>query len=441
MFTKLRFKLELFFFYLKKNLIFILIGLLFGYLGIIYQKKIIIFYNKISTPTIKIGIEGMYTYANLPPSITNLISYGLTQITQNDKIITSPIVKELSINQDKNLYEFTIDTNYIWHDGKSLTSQNIKYDIPGFTFSYPASNKLVIKLNNVFSPLESNLIKPLFKNRLIGLGSYRVKNIKFKNGYINYLQLISDKNPAIIYRFYQNQNDLISAFKIGEVDQINLNEVPVSLESGWKIDINKNISNNTSYSAIFLNTQKLNSKQLRQSLAYATPKSNNKNDRCISPIALTSWAYNPSVKEYNFNPDRAREFFKNNEIKSINLSVGDRSLLSTAENIKKSWEEILKIKVNLTVGQINTNDFDAIIHYGSISTDPDQYIYWHSTQFKTNITKINNPKIDKLLEDGRSTFDISERKQIYQEFQKVLLEESPVIFLSYPTVYTITRVK
>lgn len=441
MFTKLRFKFELYFFYFKKNIIYIILGLILGYLAVNYQNKIIATYQKFVTPTVKIGIEGLYTISNLPESITNQISYGLTQVSQNDKIIISPLVKDLSVNQDKNTYQFKLNPNFVWQDGKKLVSQDIKFNISGITISYPSSDTIVITSDKSFSPLESALSKPIFKNNLIGLGQYSVKEFKYKDGYINYLKLTSPKNPSIIYHFYQNQTDLISAFKIGQVDQINLTQIPNDLESGWKVNINKDISINTRYAAIFLNTQKLNIKQLRQALAYATPKSTDKSDRCLSPISSTSWAYNPNVKEYNFNPTRAREFFEKNKIESINLSVGDRSLLTTAENIKKSWEEILKIKVNLTVGQINTNDFDAIIHYGSIPIDPDQYIFWHSTQTKTNITKLNNPKIDKLLEDGRGTFDITERKKIYQEFQKSLLEESPVIFLSYPTVYTITRVK
>ncbi|MDD3998930.1 MAG: hypothetical protein PHR98_02415, partial [Candidatus Shapirobacteria bacterium] len=66
--------------------------------------------------------------------------------------------------------------------------------------------------------------------------------------------------------------------------------------------------------------------------------------------------------------------------------------------------------------------------------------FWHSTQTKTNITKINHPPIDKLLEEGRQTFDQQERKKIYQEFQKILLEESPAIFLKYPILYTVSRI-
>jgi ABC-type transport system substrate-binding protein len=66
---------------------------------------------------------------------------------------------------------------------------------------------------------------------------------------------------------------------------------------------------------------------------------------------------------------------------------------------------------------------------GRRGSDPDQYLFWHSTQTKTNLTQTNNPKIDKLLEEGRQTFDQQERKKIYQEFQKILLEECPAIFL------------
>jgi len=441
MFTKIRFKFELYFFYFKKNLIYLTLGLIFGTIAVSYQKQIISLYQKYHRPVLKIGIEGLYPTNNLPPIITNQISHGLTQTTQNDKNVISPIVKELTINQDKNIYQFKIDTTKTWHDGKKLSSQDIKYNIPHLTFSSISPEILTVASDNPFSPLESLLAKPLFRNNLIGLGEYRVDHINYKDGYVNYLKLTSTSLSTIIYRFYQNQTDLINAFKIGEVNQISLNSIPADLESGWKINISKNISTNTKYSAIFLNTQKLNVKQLRQALAYATPKSTDKNDRCLSPISSTSWAYNPTIKEYNFNPTHARELFTNNKIDSINLSVGDRNLLSTAESVKKSWEEILKIKVNLTVGRIDTENFDAIIHYGSIPSDPDQYVFWHSTQTKSNVTKLNNPKIDKLLEDGRAAFDTIERKKIYQDFQKTLLEESPAIFLSYPTIYTITRVK
>jgi ABC-type transport system substrate-binding protein len=160
MLTKIRFKFELYSFYLKKNLPFIILGLIIGYIGVTYQVKLFSIYKKLTTPTVKIGIEGLYTTTNLPPIISHQISYGLTQMTENDKPVLSPIIKELSINQDKTNYLFKIDTSKTWHDGKKLVSSDIRYQIPGISFSSPSTDTLSITSEKPFSPMS----KPLFKN-------------------------------------------------------------------------------------------------------------------------------------------------------------------------------------------------------------------------------------------------------------------------------------
>jgi peptide/nickel transport system substrate-binding protein len=71
--------------------------------------------------------------------------------------------------------------------------------------------------------------------------------------------------------------------------------------------------------------------------------------------------------------------------------------------------------------------------------DPDQYSIWHSTQEATNITHYENPRIDKLLEDGRSEIDLASRRRIYLDFQRFLVEDSPAAFLYYPATYTVSR--
>jgi len=180
---------------------------------------------------------------------------------------------------------------------------------------------------------------------------------------------------------------------------------------------------------------------LRQALAYATEKPIDKNERALGPISPNSWAYNPNIKEYVYSQKRAKELFDKNKIETINLAVFDRRLLSVAENIKTKWKEILDIEVTVSIETQLSSDYDAILTYASIPKDPDQYTFWHSTQTKTNITKLTDSRIDKLLEEGRQTYDSQERKKIYFDFQKFLLEESPAIFLSYPTKYHIIRVK
>lgn len=441
MITKIRFKFELLFYYLKRNWIYLLSGLIVGILVTIFRQQLFAFYSKINQSANKIGLEGQYTINSLPTDISNKISYGLTISSENGKFETSPIVKNLDIRQDNTEYLFELNSDIKWHkSGKELVANDINYKIPGLTISSSDSKHLIIHTDKAFAPILSTLGLPLIKKNFDSLGQYQVTKYSYQDGYLKELKLKSPEN-SINYRFYQNENDLLNAFKIGEVNQIETNSIPNNFNEWPKIDITKNIRTDQRYIALFINTVKINSKQLRQALAYATPKTDDLNERTLSPISPGSWAYNSNVKDYAFNPTKAKEFFLKNKIESIDLIYNDRRLIDIAENIKKNWEEILGIKVNAHVDtQIDTQNYDVILAYGSIPVDPDQYLFWHSTQTKTNLTKINNPRIDKLLEEGRQTFDQQERKKVYQEFQKILLEECPAIFLKYPTLYTITRI-
>lgn len=439
MITKLRFKFELFFYYLKRNWVYLLSGLFLGILLVIFRQNIYQIYSKFSRKTDKIGIEGLYTLKNLPSQIGTKISYGLTQSVENGKFEISPLVKNLDIRQDNTQYVFELNSNYKWHNGRKFTANDVNYQIPGLKINVVDATHIDIQSDKAFAPIMSTLSQPLIQKNFNGLGEYRVTRYDYRDGYLKDIYLKSN-DQSILYRFYQNETDLINAFKIGEINEMELTSIPDTFKNWPNTNISKDIHSDQKYIAIFLNTAKLENKQLRQALAYATPKSDDLNERALGPISPNSWAYNPDVKDYAFNPDKAKEFFAKNKIDSITLTYNDRRLLNLAEDIKKNWEQILGIKVDLNISsQVDTQNFDAVLAYGSITADPDQYLFWHSTQLNTNLTKINNPRIDKLLEEGRQSFDQQERKKIYQEFQKDLLEECPAIFLKYPIVYTITR--
>ena len=446
MFNKLHFKIAYLFSFIKRRILIILIVVTSSFCAVFFRKEITNFVNLPIFRQEAIGLEGIYTIKNLPDNIANQISYGLTVNSENDKAIISPIVESLSIENENKDYVFTLKDNIFWHNSKKLIASDIDYlSISGIDVNVLSENQIKISIEKEFSPILSVLTKPLFRKDTLGLGQYKIKKYVLQEGHLKtlYLNPIKDNLSRIIYRFYQNETDLINAYKLGDVDQIKINSLPEELSKWNNSKITQKIETNEKYSAIFFNTQKINSTQLRQALAYATPKTKDKNERCLGPISPESWAYNANVKEYAFNATRAKELFESNKIDSINLIVGDRRLLSVAEDIKKSWESILSLPTNITItNQIDTKNFDAILTYGSIPHDPDQYLFWHSTQIgKNNLTKLNDSRIDKLLEDGRFAIGQIERKEIYQDFQRYLLEESPAIFLSYPNIYTITRIK
>lgn len=141
-----------------------------------------------------------------------------------------------------------------------------------------------------------------------------------------------------------------------------------------------------------------------------------------------------------------QEFFlkKNNDILSLNfVTVNQPENIAVAEIIKSAWQKIgVKVNLNLIEANIFLKDiiaprnFDALLYGELTSFDPDPYPFWHSSQSKApgfNIAMYVNQKVDILLEEARQISDDGERAKKYVEFQNILMEDLPAIFLYNPT--------
>lgn len=443
MFKKIRFFFLYIKYFLRKNYIYLIIGLSVGVLGFLKRDQIISIVLAVSAKPKTVGIEGQYTFDKLPKIVSEKISYGLTIATEKGKMEPSPIIESIDVSNDNLTYTFTFISNLYWHNQKKFSTQDLTINIPGTNSKIISNTQLQVNLNSPYSAALSLFTKPVFMNKTAyGLGPYKTEKINYQDGYIKDISLKSIKDgQKIVYKFYSNEKDLYNAFRLGQVNQIITSQLPNNIELWPKLKIDKSIDTNQNV-LIYINTEKITNKQTRQALAYATRKNNDKNIRSISPISPNSWAYNPAIKEYNFNVTRAKEFIGKDPITNMTLVVTNRKLLEIAESIKKDWKDVLGIDVTIIISSIpKEGQYDSVLTYAPIPTDPDQYAFWHSTQSQTNISKLNNSRIDKLLEEGRLVFDQIERKKIYFDFQKYLLEESPAIFLEFPTIYTITKSK
>ena len=163
------------------------------------------------------------------------------------------------------------------------------------------------------------------------------------------------------------------------------------------------------------------------------------------PISPASWAYNSNLKTNSYDIDTATKIVKKDmdatESGQLNLLTSYDyydAADSIAGEIKKTG---LKVDINMISYDLPDN-FDLLLVFWNVPKDPDQYYFWHSTQIgpnKSNISNYQNVKVDKLLEEGRSTVNIEERSKFYQEFQKIIQDDPPALFLYYPYVYTIKR--
>lgn len=85
---------------------------------------------------------------------------------------------------------------------------------------------------------------------------------------------------------------------------------------------------------------------------------------------------------------------------------------------------------------VNNRDFDVIaLVAGQAITPPDPYQSWHTDNDKPgagNRFGFGNAESDSLILAIREELDDNKRNELYKQFQKVLYEEQPVIFLYNP---------
>ena len=395
-----------------------------------------------------IGVIGNFRQTDLPEFISRKISDGLVRI--DDKGQPAPdLASEWSISDDGKVYLFTLDAQKKWHDGTRLTTSDIHLAIDNVQTEVVDEKTIKFILKEPFSPFPTVLSRPIYKSGLIGTGPYQQIRIKKNGDFVDRLVLtkIEDQTgnsfgpETIMYKFYRTTKEVITALKLGEIDEIaELTSVKdISDINNLNIITNMNFDR---YTAVFFNNKdsRLAEKSFRQALTYAIPNKPTDHTRTLSPINPNSWGYNPQVKPYNTDVDSTKELLKSvfgdEAYPTLELTTF-LPYLTRAEEIAKAWTEI-GIKTDVKVATSPPDDFQTLLIGQQIPPDPDQYILWHSTQL-TNITHYSSPKVDKLLEDGRKETDQIKRREIYRDFQRFLLEDSPAAFLEHITTYTVKR--
>jgi peptide/nickel transport system substrate-binding protein len=86
------------------------------------------------------------------------------------------------------------------------------------------------------------------------------------------------------------------------------------------------------------------------------------------------------------------------------------------------WSEWLELEGNFR--------YDTYICNWNGLIDADQYYYLqHHTDLVFNFTGYSNPDFDELVEEGRSMSDFDERYPVYEEADKILVDDAPYIYM------------
>ena len=442
---------------------------------------------------------------NASHSISGLIFNGLVKYDRNVNVV-GDLAESWEISKNGLVITFHLRKGVRWHDGAPFTADDVMYTykvtIDPKTPTAYAEDFLKVKKAEVLDPhtfrvtydkpfapaliswsaavLPRHLLEgkditqsPL-KRHPIGTGPYRFKE------WVTGQKIVLVSNPDYfegrpyidghIMRIIPDKATMFLELRAKGIDRMDLTPLQYKRQTEnrfFKKNFRKYRYLAFAYTYLGFNLKHpiFKDKRVRQAIAYAINKDDIVNGvlfgygkEATGPLKPGTWAYNPNVKKYPYDPEKARALLTEAGWKpnaegllekdglafafEIIINQGNEERRKSAEIIQRRLAEIgISVKLRTIEWSaflkefIAKRKFDATILGWTIPMDPDLYNVWHSSKTgpdELNFVSYGNPEVDTLLDQGRSTFDQKTRKRAYDRIQEILAEDLPYIFLYVP---------
>jgi peptide/nickel transport system substrate-binding protein len=213
-----------------------------------------------------------------------------------------------------------------------------------------------------------------------------------------------------------------------------------------------------SYLAFNLRDPILKDVRVRQALAFAIDRGTilhylfgDQGRLADSVLPPQHWAYSGDVAHYPYSPEKANAvldsagYARGPDGTRFHLTMKTSTEETTRLLAAVLQEQLRKIGIALDIRSFEFATFYSDVTKGSFqlyslrwiggNEDPDIFYYaFHSSSFPpkhANRSYYVNADVDRLIEAGRSTVDQEKRRQIYTQVQQILARDLPYINLWY----------
>lgn len=435
-----------------------------GLFNLIFLKFIYLDENGNPTP----GIASSWEISNNGLEYIFKLNRGLKwsdgeKITADDVVYTFRTAIDLAKNNSRD----TIGTPFSDVKIEKISEDTVKFTLKQKNASFLELVSTYIIPKHVFSLITPNRLTRYFPfGKVVSSGKYKVVSIR------NDRVVLKASKPSyhiqtLTFRFFDNDDSLEKSFRNFELDAIysfDKQKYPFIYEYNTYKKVVKPLDYRIRLIYFNLRNPKLSSPALRNALVLITNKKKILKDSGLdeepikSSIPEKSWAFNPDISYPTFNPKKAQTVFTDanfvkNKTNGLYESTDDKKLLTLtltyldndvnnrlAKALQENWKEegvILKLNPvsyeQITKEILPTRDFELLLYQVELTEDPDQYDLWHSLKKDypaLNISGYDFARSDILLERARTELDKGKRKKDYYTFQKYLIADMPVMFLS-----------
>jgi peptide/nickel transport system substrate-binding protein len=444
-----------------------------------------------------------------------MIFNGLVKYDKDINIV-GDLAESWEISNDGLVITFHLRKNVRWHDGLPFTAQDVLYTYqvtvdPKTPTAY-AGDFLKVKKAEViddhtfrvtyekpFAPalmswsvgiLPKHLLagkeittSPLGRNP-IGTGPYKFKE------WVTGQKIVLVSNPdyfegrpyidGYIMRIIPDTATMFLELRANGIDRMGLTPLQYTRQTEnnlFKKNYNKfrYLSFAYTYLGYNLKNPLFADKRVRQAIAYAVNREEmidgvllGLGKPATGPYKPETWAYNPNVRQYPYDPKKAKTLLAEAGWKDDNgdgiiekdsrpfefeilTNQGNEVRAKCAEIIQRRLVEVgIRAKIRVVEWAAFVNDFinkrkfDATILGWTIPMEPDLYDVWHSSKTgpqELNFISYRNEEVDALIVKARETFDQPVRKRCYDRIQEILAEEQPYLFLYVPDALPIIHAR
>jgi peptide/nickel transport system substrate-binding protein len=437
--------------------------------------------------------------------ISGYVFNGLVKYDK-DLNVVGDLAESWDFSPDKLTITFHLRKNVRWHDGKPCTAHDVMYTYkvivdPKTPTAYAGDFSLVKKAEVIddytfrvtydkpFAPaliswgasimprhlLEGKDITTSPLGRApVGTGPYKFKEwvtadriaLTSNHDYFEGRPYVDRR----IFRVIPDSATIFLELKNSGVDMSGLTPLQYAKQTEYpKFRQQFNKFKYLSFSYVYLGYNLKHSffkdKRVRQALSYAINKEEiidgillGQGVIATGPYKPDMWAYNPEVKKYPYDPDKAMALlseagftkgtdgllYKNGKPFEFTVitNQGNDVRIRCAELIQRRLAQLgitLKIRVIEWASFVNEfidkRNFEAVILGWTIPNDPDIYDIWHSSKQgpkELNFTSFENREVDEFLVKARETLAQDERRKYYWRIQEIIAEEQPYTFLFIP---------
>jgi len=421
----------------------------------------------------------------------DLIHSGLIKVTPN--MDYAPDVAEKWETPDDKTIVFHLNPNAKFQNGQPVKASDVKwtYDSmmdPNFVTSKrsgyaavdhieaPDEHTVIFKLKEpnpgIFDNLTVGILPTgadtnVYKTKPIGAGPYKVVDFRPDDRVV--LEAFDQwhggapKIKHVVVRIIPDATTRVLEMRRGTVN-FEVNAIPFEnvAEFDGKPDFKvvKSPGSVYQYIAINMRDPNLAKADVRRAIAYAIDR-----ERIIRDIqrgyakptdtmlAEGHWARAENLPDYPYDPNKAKQLLAKagypNGFSFVFKTSTDAEANSRAQVIQQMLKQV---GVNMQIQSNEMSTFFADIGKGNFQMyslsrngvqDPDfYYVIFFSKNTPPdgqNRGYYNNPKVDQLLMQGRSTFDRAKRKPVYGEIQKIAQDDLPYISLYLQTNVAVMR--